>query len=325
MKTKTVLLSFTVLLSACNNLSGGTTTGNPLAEDTSASGSAAGALGGALSGSSANGSVQQQQTRMVSVPLSLRAQATSCPTFHTAAGAQCVASGGTLWLTFATCSYPGYSLLLDGYLAIKESAGSAACGTFPNPGASGTIYRQYVQGAGSTTPGLFSITSGGYTAYIDNQTANLGNFDNQPISTILNSGYGTKVVLDNTGARSQIVMANRVFSVGHFDHVITGTLNIAEVAGASTRTVNGAITVYHNGLKVVGTSTFTNVVHSDTCCLPISGKIKTTFSAGANVPPTGLGSLFINQSETLILNGCGVGTLTDYTGTTTNVALTRCY
>jgi hypothetical protein len=308
---------------ACSpSSSGGTTTGNPLVEDTSATGAVAGAIGGALSSSASDGASQMKlATSAVLSPL-----AAACPTFATT-GTDCAASGGTMWLSYSSCKFPGSSATFNGVQALIMSAGTASCGTFPHPGVNSTLKRQYVTASGSTTPSsLVRQNASGTYLTIDNHTTNLSNFDSATLATIVNGGYGVSISFNGVGARDQITFGHRINVVSDFDQTVYGTLNISESTSSSTsRSVSGSVTVYHNGLQVIGTSTLSNLVHSNTCCLPVSGSITTTFSAGAHVSPTVLGSLYVGKSETLAFTSCGEGRLTKYDGSIVNVSLTRCF
>ncbi len=338
MRTIIGLLCLWALTSACSPAkSGGTTTGNPATEDTSSSGAALAAVGGALSGSSSGGLVAQSKVA-TQIPLSLsssvQAQAGQCPTYLTTTGSGCAVSGSTMWLSYVACQFPNSPLTFTGTQSLIMSSGTAACGTFPNPGANGTLYRQYVSASGGTSAtggttaaSLIERNSFGTSAIVDNRTTNLSNFDLITIPTLVNGGYGAKIDFDGTGARSAITIAHRVYTAGFggFDHTIRGSLTISETAGASTRSVSGSLTVYYNNAQVIGTTTFTSLVHKDICCLPVSGTVTTAFSAGANTAPTTAGALIVGKSETLTITGCGTGTLLRYDGSTENVALTRCY
>ena len=230
-----------------------------------------------------------------------------------------------MWLQYSNCSFLGKAAW-NGTQAISMSAGSASCGSFPNPGANQTLYRQFVSAPSSTTASHLTLTSGGYTGVIDDSVANLGNFDGQSIAAINpNGGYGIAVQFAANGTRSGITIGRRQTVNGVFDHSVTGSLSISEGVSASSRTVNGSVAVYHNLLRVIGTSQFTNVLHSNVCCVPVSGEIQTTFSAGSNVSPTVLGSLIVGKSEKLTFTGCGTATLTEASGNVRNVTLNRCF
>jgi hypothetical protein len=323
---------------------GGTSTGNPessTVEDTSASGAVAGAVGGALSNSESSGTLaflqKAPETRFsrawkyttdAFIPDALAA--TSCPTFHTAQGAGCSASGATMWLTYDSCEFSSGRATWLGVQSLTVSSGSTdpSCGTFPSPDASGNLILQYVQGSGSSSPSMAYVTSAyGTVGTVDDKTSNLGNFNSTTIATIANSGYGSQVDFNSTGQRSSITLAHRIKSGILFDQSVTGTVTIDESAGATQRTISGgSVTVYHNLLKVIGTSTFNDVVHKDGCCFPVSGDIQTTFSAGTGAnTPTQAGLAAVGKTETLTFTGCGTATLQSYDGTTSSVVLTRCY
>jgi hypothetical protein len=333
------LTTMVLLLSAFSVVScgGGTGTGNPeLTEDTSASGAAAGAAGNALSNSGSSGTLAMidfkapgaketfwAKTRSTLDFLPEALAANFCPTYASASGGGCTASSHTMWLSYSDCNFENSESSWHGTQALIMSAGSASCGTFPNPGSSQTLSRQFVAGAGSTTPLIATVKSPyGTVGVIDNTSTNLSNFNNDTITPFLNGGYGSQVAFNSAGARDSLRLSYRMSSALLFDQTINGTLAVAD--SGSYRTISGSVTVYHNGLQVIGTSTFSNVIHKDGCCFPTSGTITTQFTQGS-VAPTAAGSLAVGKSEVLTLTGCGTGTLQSYDGTTTDVALTRCY
>lgn len=304
----------------------GTTSGNPLVEDSSASGAVAGLIGGALSQSSASAVQARTDPGRSRLPWILpeAIAAGFCPTFATAAGTTCTATGSTIWLRYLACSFAASNAQWTGNLSLAMSSGSASCGTFPNPGASGSLYLQFVSGFGSTTPSKGFVTSAYGTAVaIDDETADLGNFDNVTVAAIRNGGYGVRVNYAADGSRSGALFARRVYA-STFDHSIRGSISISETVGGSSRTASGSISVYHNGVRVVGTSTFSGIVHSNVCCLPVSGRISTSFAAGSNVAPTAIGATLVGLTETLDITGCGTGTWTKANGETAQVSLSRC-
>jgi hypothetical protein len=327
-----ILLALTLM--SCG---GGTGTGNPeLTEDTSTSGAVAGAAGNALSNSRSGGTLAMldfgkketfwAKTRSTLDFLPEALASTSCPLYSSAGGAGCVASSHTMWLSYSDCSFSGSAAVWHGTQALTMSAGTASCGTFPNPGANQTLSRQLVASAGSSTPLIATVISKyGTATVIDDASANLKNFNGDTITPFLNGGYGAQVTFNNSGVRSSILLSYRIVSGLLFDQSINGSLSVSDATpSVGSQTVNGTIQVYHNSLQVIGSSTFTNVVHTDGCCVPTSGTIRTAFTRGT-AAPTALGSLAVGKSETLTLTGCGTGTLTGYDGTVTNVALTRCY
>jgi hypothetical protein len=327
------VMGLTLTLAGCG---GGTSTGNPAIEDSSSSGVAASSIGGALSGSNSGGSLASispltQPTLLASVCHALdflpEALASgTCPTFKTAQGSGCTAAGGTLWLSYGSCSFGSSSALWNGTQALIMSSGSANCGSFPHPGASNNLVRQFVSAASSTTPSSVSVTTRyGTTSTIDDASSNLQNFNGDTITPIANGGYGTRVNFNALGARSAVTVAHRVSVAGGMDHSVSGQVTISEASGALNRSLSGSVKVYHNLLKVLGTSTFNSVIHSDTCCLPVSGSITTVFAAGSNVQPTAAGSTYVGKSETLTFTGCGTASLQAIDGTTSDVSLSRCY
>lgn len=314
-------------LAACSTSSqGGTTTGNPLVADTSSSGAVAGAVGGSLSGSSSGGVVAQSDSRNSALRYEkVTAQSTTCPTFAST-NSDCNTSGSSMWLNYSSCKFPNSSMTWNGTQLLSMSTSTtAACGTFPAPGAGGTLYRQYVTTASSTTPSALLLhDSAGVLATVDDHTTNLSNYDNASISTLLNGGYGFSAHFASANVRDTITFAHRIVTVGVFDQTVVGNLNISETGGSSSRTVSGSVTVYHNGLHIIGNSTFTGLVHNDMCCLPVSGTITTTFQQGTS-SPTQIGSLYVGKTETLTITGCGTGTLQNYDGSVQSVSLNRCF
>jgi hypothetical protein len=327
---RTLGLLLSLFLVACSDSKGGTTSGNPQGpEDTSSSGVVAEAVGGALSSSNSNSGAAGLKFTNAQTKVSRASTLASstCPTYHNASGNNCTESGSSMWLDYNDCSFNNSNSLWVGVQALSKSSGNATCGTFPNPGSSGTLTMQYVGGVSSSSPGSVTVTSGqGSTAVIDDAGADLNNFDHQSLATIANSGYGTSVLFGGTGgARSSLTIGHQIRIVGGYDHSVYGTVAIQESTGATSRTLSGSLSVYHNYLQVVGTSTFNNVTHSDTCCLPISGNISTVFTQGAHTSPTNVGQLYLNHSETLTFTGCGTATLQAYDGSIQAVTLSRCF
>lgn len=323
-----IILTSGVFLISCSSSNGGTTTGNPLVADTSPSGAVAGALGGAMSNTSSGGSVTldlmpRNYSSSIATQDDVSTMSLTCPTYAST-NAYCADSSSSMWLTYDSCKFSGSSVIWDGFQSLTMSTGTAACGTFPNPGANGVLYRQYVSASGSTTPSTMVLQNSVGDVYIDNHTADLSNFNSDSLATIKNSGYGVAVTYNSGGTRSSVTMGQRVLLTGSYDHTIYGTFSVSETTASTTRTLSGSISVYHNLLKVIGTSTFSGLVHDNTCCLPISGTITTAFSQGS-VSPTIAGALMVGKSEVLTLTGCGTGTLVEYDGTTKDVSLNKCF
>ena len=320
MATVLTFISMTTVLVGCGkDLSSDATT------DTSASGIAASAVGGALSGLSSNGTQARLNTQRPTLFTAMIPKAyagSSCPTFRST-DSNCSVSGSSMWLNYSGCSFAGYATW-TGVQQLSMSSGSAVCGSFPNPGANGTLYRQFVSGVGASTPGSLGLAGALDSATIDDSSANLSNFDNATIASIHNGGYGSAVSFDSAGKRNTLVVGQHITLTGVYDHSVSGSLTLTE--GAQQRAVNGQVKIYHNILKVVGTSTFTNVVHTDLCCWPVGGSISTAYSAGANVAPGVLGAKLVGKSETLSFSGtCGSGTLTNADGASTSVSFKRCF
>lgn len=327
------------LMVGCGAQNANNTSSSGSSADESASGAVAGAVGGTLSSSGSNGTQAYYQWKSQQSPVrgfwALVEQAARpasamasnfCPTFATT-GTGCQTSGSSMWLTYNDCTFAGVAEW-TGVQEISMSSGNASCGTFPKPSSGGTLYRQIVQSAGSSTPGSAQIVADNWTATLDDASSNLDNFDGDTLSTINNGGYGAAVSFNGSGdTRSGIEIGHHISVQGVFDHTVYGSLTISETSGNSTRTVSGSVTVYHNLMRVVGTSTLSNVVHSDICCLPTEGTITTTFAAGSNLnkPPTALGQLFVGKSESLQFTGCGTAVYTSPSGTTSNVTLHRCF
>lgn len=345
-KSEFLLLALSLTLSGCG---GGTGTGNPelsSTEDYSTSGAAAAAVGGALSGSSSSGTlasvspkyrsaqpVFQSFYRSASSFLPEALASGACPTFKTT-GFGCATSGTSMWLSYIGCSFLDSLAAWTGTQELVMSAGSstASCGTFPDPAASGNLIRQFVTASGSTTPGTATLTTSfGTSVTVDHATSDLGNFNGDTLTPILHGGYGAEVVFNALGARSSLSIGERLIGRLNgnlvFDHTPTTAstpLTITESPGASTRTISGSMTVYHNVLKVIGNSTFNSVTHTDGCCYPTQGSITTSFSAGS-VSPTQIGlNYFVGKSETLTFNGCGAATFVDVKGASSSVTLSHC-
>jgi len=296
--------------------------------DSSTSGAVASVAGGALSSSSAGGTIALQKPKSSNlnfIPEAYASDRVQCPKFSTTSSG-CVASGSTMWLTLSSCSRANTGATWAGVEALTKSSGNATCGNFPTPPVNGTLIRQFVTAASGTTPGTASRTDEkGVQVTIDDATANLGNFDNDVISTVANSGYGTIVSFNGSGARTGMVIKKRLIATGKYDHSVNGTLTITEAtSGSSSRTITGSIVTYHNIAKIKATSTFNSVTHVDSCCTPVSGSITTAFSAGT-ATPTAQGLAMVGKTETMLFTGCQTATLTAFDGTVSSVNLTHCF
>lgn len=317
------LISAAILIVGCSKSSTDTTVA--LSEDSSASGAAASSVGGAVSSSSSGGSLTMNQRpgsiwNLVQPPA---LAANVCPTIKTAAGAGCTqVSANVIGLGYSTCSFGMSTATWTGNLEVTLSPASAVtCGTFPAP-VSASLQRQFVSAPG--TPGTASRTSAsGTVVVIDNQAANLGNFDTQTIAANIGTGYGSAVAFNGAGVRTGVTVKQRVYVTGGFDHSVVGSVSISE--SGTTKTASGSVTVYHNKLKVIGTSTFTNVTYNNTSCVPVSGTISTAFAAGTNVAPTAFGAAVVGKTETITFNADGTATLADAGGTSSTVKMSHCF
>ncbi len=332
------LAIFLVLTGTIFSGCGGTSTGNPESEDVSVTGSAINAVGGAMSSSGSSGilaSIKRPLPRtllknnfiemLAGVRFIPEAFASVlCPSYRTAQGAGCTATGSDFWLSYNDCRYSGSLASWQGALEIELSSGTATCGSFPSLLPNGFLYRQFVSSAGVTTPSTATVTTPlGIVVHVDDASTNLSNFDGATISTILRGGYGSAIGFGPTGIRNSLVFGHREYISSVFDHSVTGSLTIAPTS-LNTRTITGSVTVYHNIMKVIGTVQFSGLAHSDSCCWPTSGAVTTSFSAGS-LAPTTTGAAAVGKQEIMTLTGCGTASLQSYDGTTKNVSFTRCF
>jgi len=329
---KQQVATYLVVLSAflIAGCSSGSSSGSGASEDASTSGVAAGTVGGALASSDQSGTVTMMSGGL-------------CPTILTN-GSACTANSATnLDLAYNDCQFISTGATWNGTHEVSISAGSMACGTWPTLTAgNGTINRQFIT---TSNPGSVTRTAtSGRVQVIDNASANLSNFDASDATTDSTyfptmitpfgsgtEGYGSQVHF-TSGARDKVILEERI--VGYtdssqttktFDHsVTTGAAGIALSESGTTRTVNGSLRVYHNLLKVIGTSSFTNVVYNNTCCTPVSGTITTSFTRGVNAP-TVAGLALVGKSESLQFTACGSGSYTNSAGITSTVSINHCY
>ncbi len=320
-----LLLASSYLAACSSGLS--SSSASAASEDSSASGAAASSVGGAISSSDSSNTVSSYEHKTLLDLLIPSALATnSCPTVA-AGGSGCASNGNPVDLTYSSCSFGSSSATWSGTLEVSLiNSGAISCGTFPDRSASRLanndgILRQFVSGG---NPGTATRTnSRGTVVTIDHASANLANFDTgTTISANIGSGYGTKVVFDGSGGRKEVQVRQRLYTSG-YDHSVDADLTLSESVGTRTIT-GGTVKVYHNKMKVIGSSTFSNVVYNTQCCNPISGSITTTFSAGAHVSPTALGSLAVGKSESLTFTGCGTATFVNTSGTSSSVTLNNC-
>lgn len=309
--------------------------------DSSTSGTAASSVGGAIANSDVSGTVAKNDAlkRFWSMIIPEAYASNACPTLKTAAGKGCTQASNAADLTYVTCDFGNAGDTWTGTMQISLSAGTAVtCGTFPTLSSipnGQSLQRQFVT---SGAPGTALRTTAsvdqqdgrserivvaGRSVTIDHKTANLANFDSATISANIGTGYGTQVVFDGSGHRKQVIVNERVYD-STFDHSVSGSINMSE--SGSTRTISsGTVKVYHNTLKVVGTSSFSNVVYNDKCCTPVSGTITTTYAAGTHVSTSKAGSAMVGKSEKLEFLECGSAILTNTAGQVSNVSMNTCY
>jgi hypothetical protein len=317
------------LVSSCGNNgavsaggAGGSASGGP--EDVSASGAAGTAVGGALAMSSASGTVTRRDWLPEVLGIPSAYASTACPTVTTAVGLGCTQlNTAFVALSYGNCSFGLSEATWNGILAI--SGGTVTCGTFPT----GSISRQYVSNATLTaTPSVGTRTSeAGTSVTIDHVSPNLTNYQGDTIAASIASpsgsnGYGVKATIAG-GVRTGITVNQRLFAGGKFDHTVTGSVTVTEVNGATSRTVTGTMTVYHNLLRVEGQSTFNSVLYSNQCCAPTGGNIKTQFFKTSNSGAAGVA--LDGKFETLTFTGCGSATFVDTGGNQSTVSMTGCY
>ncbi len=294
--------------------------GTNTTEDSSVAGIASASVGAALSSTAASG------TQSFHVP-EIRSgfdlldwvpdvyASGICPTLATTSSPGCVSGTNSAALTYSSCSFGTSSATWSGVLEVAGTG--VVCGSFPTA----TVTRQFVVAAGGAAHTGTRTTSTGKVVTIDHSTADLGNYESDTISTIVNSGYGTSVTIAG-GVRTGVVVKQRMSST-LFDVSVNGTLTVSETASASSRTVSGTVTTYHNLLKVKGTAVFSSVVYSNSCCTPVSGTIDTTL---ASTSASGAaGEALDGKTEKLVFRSCGLATATNTEGVASTVALTGCY
>lgn len=330
MHIKKVFLCLAVFafLAGCKKSSDSTTSGAD--EDSSASGAAASSVGGALSASSSAGAVSLIERNDVRSPLQallmprFAMAATACPTLVTPGSSCNNVTSAIAELTYSSCSFGSASATWSGILKVTLANGNAVtCGTFPSP-TSTSIQRQFVDS--SHNPSTATRTNGaGIVVTIDHNTANLKNYQGDVISANIGTGYGSQVHFTAGGARDQIVINQRIYSTGRFDHSVSGTLNVTETGSGTAKTwtiASGTVTTYYNLKKAKGTASFSNVVYDTTSCFPLSGSITTTFASTS--ASDAIGTALNGKTETLTFSSGGTATLVDTSGNTSTVQLTHC-
>lgn len=101
-----------------------------------------------------------------------------------------------------------------------------------------------------------------------------------------------------------------------WDHTVStasGPLSFTETA--TTRTINGSVTVQHNLARYTAVSTFSDVQFTAGCCFPTSGTVTTTFQNGP----------FQGDTEAITFSStCGETTLKDTRGNAGPLTLQHC-
>jgi hypothetical protein len=318
-----------IYIQGCGTSSSSTT------EDSSVSGSVASVLGGTYNTSQSGGTLALLE-RIRRTPLSIfldafdpsikdAKAATVCPTYATASGTgagSCSVSGGVMTLDYGStgCSFTGSAATWEGSQTLTLSTGSPSCGTFPAGSSySGTLTRLFPPTTTRTSVGGVVVTVD--TSGTDSGYAFSGSAPSGGIVVTFSGGSRTDIALSGVN-----LIAQSAIGVPRFNHSITtsGTGGSAITLGSGTVT-GGTVLVYHNLMKVLGTTTFKNLTFGSGCCLPTGGTITTSFSAVSGTNPTVLGSLFVGKSETLTITGCGTGTYTGPESYTGNVTLPHCF
>ncbi len=283
--------------------------------DVTASGAAASSVGAAMNTSSSSGT-----TSRYSFPKLIESAfaSTACPTLRTTGGVGCSNTSGVSILAYSNCSFGSSQATWSGTLGISLGTGALTCGTFPTVIGT-TLNRQFVT-SGSPSSGTRTSAKGEMVT-IDHSSANLSNYQSATIATNINSGYGSQVTFSGAGVRTGVMVRQRLYATS-FDHSIDGSVTVSEASGS--RTVSGAVTVWHNKAKVKGTTTFSNVVYNDSCCNPVSGSLTTAFAATSATPNNVVANALVNTSETLVITGCGTANLTS-AGVTIATTLDSCY
>ncbi len=301
--------------------------------DTSAGGVAAGSVGGILGGSAQGNTQASFSDRPTGFEVFKNIfrdwleprqafAVTACPTLASSAASGCGQTTPSLvTLTYDECRFGTSLASWSGLLDVQVSSGTLACGTFPQA----TLTRQFVATAGGAASTGTRTSAAGLEVEIDHSTADLGNYQGDSISTLINSGYGTRVTWTGSGdsaVRTGIVIKQRLVSTA-FDMSVSGSLTVDETAGAGYRKVSGTMVTYHNLVRVKGTLTFTDVRYEDTCCTPTSGSISTVL---ASTSQSGVAGIALNGlTESMTFLSCGTARFTNTSGTTSYVSLAHCY
>ncbi len=329
------VLGVCLLTVGCLSIQGCNSSSTSTTEDSSASGSVASLLGGTYNTSESSGTVTLREEffkhSTFSAFLDLfnpsirNAMATIlCPTFQTASGSgtgSCSVVSSTMTLDYGTgCQFSNSGATWTGSQTLTVSTGSPTCGTFPAAGSyTGTLTRLF--------PATTTRTSAsGVVVTVDTSGTDSGYNFTSPAS----APSGGAVVTFSGGNRTQIafpginLIAKTEAGVNRFNHSIT-TSGGSPISLSGASVTGGSVLVYHNLLKVLGTTTFTNVEFTAGCCTPTAGTITTSFAAVSGTTPTTVGEAFVNKSETLEFTGCGTATYTGPESYSGDVTLGHCF
>jgi hypothetical protein len=258
-----------------------------------------------------------------SVPEALAAVV--CPTIGGSAAGCSVGGTGNLTLTMtygSGCSFGSSAATWTGAQLITFSTGTPSCSSFPT-GFTGTVQRTFaavVSGSGSNAP--TRVAPSGTSVVIDTSGASAaadGHSYSGGTTVTFASGVRTQIAVNGINYTGVSPSGKTIFS-----HSMT----TSPVGGSSTPltisngVVNGTVTTFHNLVKIVATSTLSNVAFTAGCCQPTSGTITTTFAAISGVTPVKTG--FVGSTETLTFTGCGTGTYSGPEGYSGAVTLAHC-
>jgi hypothetical protein len=99
-----------------------------------------------------------------------------------------------------------------------------------------------------------------------------------------------------------------------WDHTVTSS-GLTLTSSGGNRVVSGSVTVQHNIIHALSTTTFNDVTYGDSsCCFPTSGSVSTSYSKG-----------LVGKTESMEFSStCGETTFTDTEGKSASFTLTQC-
>ena len=218
-------------------------------------------------------------------------------------------------LTYDGCSNPN-----DPAIKILGSeslvwTGAGCCTSAPLSASSTTpcsFVRRTVNASGATDPLVRSVGAHSVTL----NTEEISGYD-QPKT----GGFG--VACQGQGGNStceaqrEITIAGAHYTGGRWDHTVsTDTPVVIQGHGATRNVLSGTVRVQHNQAKYTSITAVTSTLtHTEGCCFPTGGSIRTTFVGGA----------FDGKSESMTYGpGCGESTLSDTENQRTGLALHHC-